>query len=486
MESANSSVVKPPQVSPPGDAGRASNTFERPERRGEIIARLAAEIRSLRGDERVLASVELPAALVDEVMRHGMPMLRNAAAVCWERPALGSSLLGFGAAATLAGERSSTIRDAAVCLRQAARTVRYQGGTSARPRFFGGSRFAPSGTVLDSAWDAFGGWKFILPEVIIAIESGLASGAITVALSASDTACDIGGRIHSALSAPFDPRRGIAREPFDAGLEGCPEAWEAAVRSALTEIGAGRYRKVVLARRVSERRTERSSAGELLTRLGERYPGCFVFKFAAPGCDWIGASPELLGSAQGGVVKAASLAGTRRRSDDAHLDERLAAGLLADPKERCEHAFVAAAMREALTPLCSELAAPGEPAVMSIANIHHLYTPFEGRLRDGVGILDVVGALHPTPAVGGSPRAEALDAIDRLEGIDRGWYAGPIGWTDLAGDGEFAVALRSGLVGDTAAVLFAGAGIVEGSVPSRELAETELKLRPLREALLGD
>jgi len=122
---------------------------------------------------------------------------------------------------------------------------------------------------------------------------------------------------------------------------------------------------------------------------------------------------------------------------------------------------------------------------MSIANIHHLHTPFEGQAHEGIGILDVVAALHPTPAVGGAPRAEALDAIDRLESMDRGWYAGPIGWTDLAGDGEFAVALRSGLVSDFEAVLFAGAGIVDGSVPEREFAETELKLRPLREALFG-
>ena len=209
MESANSSVVKPPQVSPPGDAGRASNTFERPERRGEIIARLAAEIRSLRGDERVLASVELPAALVDEVMRHGMPMLRNAAAVCG---ASGIGLIAVGLwGGSNAGRRTKLHnRRRRDCLRQAARTVRYQGGTSARPRFFGGSRFAPSGTVRDSAWDAFGGWRFILPEIIIAIESrGLASGTITVALSASDTACDIGGKsiarcplrsIHGAVS----------------------------------------------------------------------------------------------------------------------------------------------------------------------------------------------------------------------------------------------------------------------------------------------
>ncbi|HXU24886.1 MAG TPA: isochorismate synthase [Tepidiformaceae bacterium] len=486
MESASSSVAKHTQISTASGPGQARNPLDRPPRRGELIAGLADEIRSLGGSDPVLASVELPAVLVDEIIRRGLPRLRTAAAVGWERPASETSLFGFGAAATLAGGRSSTIMDAAICLREATQKVRYSGGAAARPRFFGGARFYPSGTVRDPAWDAFGGWRFILPEVIIAVEHGRASGAVTLALSPSDTACDIGGSLHRVLAAPFEQQLPAVRPSFRAVPEVDPEAWQAAVGTALAEIGAGRYRKVVLARRVSQQRTAAASAGELLTRLVGRYPACFVFKFAAPHGDWIGASPELLGSAHGGVVRAASLAGTRRRSDDPRIDERLSAGLLDDPKERCEHAFVAAAMREALVPLCTELAAPAEPAVMSIANIHHLHTPFEGQLRDGTGILDVVAALHPTPAVGGSPRTAALDAIDRLEGIDRGWYAGPIGWTDLAGDGEFAVGLRSGLVGDATALLFAGAGIVEGSLPGREFSETELKLQPLREALIGD
>ncbi|MGH2634487.1 MAG: isochorismate synthase, partial [Tepidiformaceae bacterium] len=349
-------------------------------------------------------------------------------------------------------------------------------------------RFAPGGSVRDSAWRAFGGWQFVLPEIFVAMEDGRASATLTLQLSATDSECEIGAKVHQALIAPFNVRPVGQPAAADARLGRAlsPDAWQAAVAAAIGEIRAGQYRKVVLARRAAERRDRcAASIGDVLTRLGTRYPACFVFKFATEGSDWIGASPELLGSVDGEVVRAASLAGTRRRSDDPRIDERLAAELLSDPKERSEHDFVAAAMREALTPLCCELRAPDGPRVMSIANIHHLSTPFEGQVREGIGILDVIAALHPTPAVGGSPRREAVEAIDRLEGMDRGWYAGPIGWADADGNGEFAVALRSGLVSSGEAMLFAGAGIVDGSEPHREFAETELKLQPLREALFG-
>jgi len=143
------------------------------------------------------------------------------------------------------------------------------------------------------------------------------------------------------------------------------------------------------------------------------------------------------------------------------------------------------ALREGLTPFCEELSIPEEPELMRMANIQHLRTPITGRLRCHPNVLSVVAALHPSPAVGGWPRAEALQAIERLEGIDRGWYAGPIGRIGLNGDGEFAVGLRSALIRGEVAQLYAGAGIVHGSDPGREYAETETKLRPLREAIDG-
>jgi isochorismate synthase len=202
-----------------------------------------------------------------------------------------------------------------------------------------------------------------------------------------------------------------------------------------------------------------------------------VFKFSVSGATWIGASPELLVSLENGVVRAAGLAG----SAPAGAGERL----LRDAKELAEHAFVVEALRESLEPLCDRLEAPGVPSVVNLANISHLFTPFLGRARAGVGVLDLAASVHPTPAVAGTPRDAALAAIDRLEGLDRGWYAGPIGWFDLARDGEFAVALRSGLVTDGRAALYAGAGIVAGSSPRDEADEIEVKLAAMRDAVGG-
>lgn len=433
-----------------------------------------------------LASVELPSSLVSELITPGLNRLRAVATASWEHAAGGIALFGLGTAQRLIGNRAASISEAAVVLDEATKQVAYSGSPESRPRWLGGARFAPGGSAWDADWDAFGGWQFVLPRLLIATRKRQASGNLTLELGASDSLLEIEAKVRDALAAPF------ATPPLHEGPEVrsreavSSEAWQIAVESALGEIQGGRYRKVVLARKVVAQHCGSVTPGEILARLAHRYPACFVFKFSAGGCDWLGASPELLGAVEGTVVQAASLAGTRRRSDDPRIDERLAFELRTNPKERSEHDFVATAMREALAPLCSELTAPAEPQVMSIPGIHHLHTPFQGELHNGLGILDVVAALHPTPAVGGWPRTAALDAIERLEQLDRGWYAGPVGWTDAEGNGQFAVALRSGLIDGGHAVLFAGAGIVAGSDPKRELAETELKLRPLREALVGN
>ena len=173
-----------------------------------------------------------------------------------------------------------------------------------------------------------------------------------------------------------------------------------------------------------------------------------------------------------------------RGADDVE-DRRLAHELLGSAKEQSEHELVVRATRQALAPLCEQLAVPETPQLMQMADIQHLHTPVEGVAAAGVDLFEVLLAMHPTPAVGGWPTEPALEAIGRLEGMDRGWYSGPIGWIDMNGEGAFAVALRSALLREGEALLYAGAGIVEGSDPRGELAETELKLHPLLEALRG-
>ena len=241
----------------------------------------------------------------------------------------------------------------------------------------------------------------------------------------------------------------------------------------------------MLALRVRCQSPTRHDVAATLTALADRYDGCFVFGYQLGDASWVGASPELLVSLEKGRVRALSLAGTSARGESIDEDDELGGALIASAKERSEHDLVVRATREALSSLCRDLSVPDSPRLLRMAGIQHLQTPIEGTAAPGVDLLDALLTMHPTPAVGGSPREPALEAIARLEGMDRGWYAGPIGWMDMNGEGAFAVALRSALLRDREALLYAGAGIVAGSDPDRELAEAELKLHPLLEALRG-
>lgn len=270
-----------------------------------------------------------------------------------------------------------------------------------------------------------------------------------------------------------------------------PEAYASAVREAVRRIVAGELRKVVLARTVVVAADRELDPKQLLWRLRAVDPECFTFAAPelvpgspAPVGVLVGATPELLVAKRGDELSATPLAGSAPRSGDPVEDAASAARLLASAKDREEHALVVEDVEAALAPLCEELHRPHEPEPLGTANVWHLATPFRGRLRPEVrSVLDLVAALHPTPAVGGSPRRAALAALPELEPIDRGWYAGPVGWVDADGDGEWAIALRCAeLTGRTARV-FAGAGIVADSDPAAELDETERKFRALLDAL---
>ncbi len=246
--------------------------------------------------------------------------------------------------------------------------------------------------------------------------------------------------------------------------------------------------KVVLAHAVEVRRTRPFDPAKLLERLGRAHPSCFLFSVRpAPGAPvFLGASPERLarvetrpGTDDGEPrrrVLSGALAGSAARGATPEEDRQLGRGLLESAKDREEHAIVGDMIASALAPLCTELEHGGEPVLEKLANVQHLYTPVTGRLADGVTLFDAVGALHPTPAVGGMPRAEALAAIRRLEARPRGLYAGVVGWADLDGNGDAAVAIRSALVDGARARVFAGGGIVPTSDPDVEVEETRLKL----------
>ena len=262
--------------------------------------------------------------------------------------------------------------------------------------------------------------------------------------------------------------------------------WERAVAAAVDRIKAGRLRKVVLARDLYASAPGPIDERLLLGRLADRYPDCYTFA-----CDGlVGATPELLIRRQGLQISSLVLAGTAPRGEDPARDAALGTALLASAKDTEEHGYAAAGVRESLAPLCDELTVARRPALLRLANLQHLATTISGRLAVGAdgtspSVLALADALHPTAAVCGTPAEAAMELIRELEGMDRGRYAGPVGWVDSVGNGEWGIALRCAELDGTRARLFAGGGIVADSDPAAELAETQAKLRPMQSALEG-
>jgi isochorismate synthase len=282
--------------------------------------------------------------------------------------------------------------------------------------------------------------------------------------------------IGRAPSEPFQPMQ--IREVPPA------QAFRDAVREATARIGRGEMRKVVLARTVEVEAGRAVDPRLLAHRLRAVDPDAYTFAAPTERGVIVGASPELLVSRHGSEVRSNPLAGSAPRSGDADEDRANAEVLVASAKDREEHAIVVDAVAETLRSFCGELTWDPEPVLRETPNVWHLSTRFRGLLRDpAVSVLDLVAEMHPTPAVAGQPTDIALDTIAELEPFDRDRYAGPVGWVDADGDGEWAIALRCAELRGDRAVLYAGAGIVAGSDPGRELDETERKFRAFLDAL---
>jgi len=238
-----------------------------------------------------------------------------------------------------------------------------------------------------------------------------------------------------------------------------------------------------LARSVIVRSDTAPDGLNVLSHLERSYRQCFGFGWRVNGATFVGASPELLVRSSGGVVTSNPLAGTAPRGEGEAEDRLLAEALMRSEKDRIEHRYVVDDVADRLAAYSDDLAVPAEPSLKRMASVQHLSTRITGTTRTGLHVLDLVDALHPTPAVGGTPRDPALAFIAKAEPFDRGWYTGGVGWIDGAGDGEFAIGLRCGLLEGTNAHVFAGAGIVADSDPDAELLETRLKFRPMLELL---
>ena len=359
----------------------------------------------------------------------------------------------------------------------------------AGPLWVGGAAFADDGGSAPH-WASLPPALLVLPELLLSrgrdgrwmTICALGGGDIDPAEVRRAAAARIATISESRLP-PLDPNPTAGVEVRGARP---PAAYEEAVAAAVARIRAGEASKLVLAREITVDAPAAHSVPALYGALRELFESCFVFCVGTPEADFVGASPELLARRSGGSAATVALAGSARRSADPAVDDHLGEQLLRSDKDRHEHAIVTRRIKRRLEPHSVWVEVAPEPVVIKVANIQHLATPIHAQLAESHSVLELAGLLHPTPAVGSEPAGEkGLRAIAELEQLDRGWYAGPVGWMDMAEDGEFCVALRSALIRDRRAHLFAGAGIVSDSDPGSELAETEIKLGALLPLLAG-
>ncbi|MEO6003083.1 MAG: isochorismate synthase [Opitutus sp.] len=287
-----------------------------------------------------------------------------------------------------------------------------------------------------------------------------------------------------AERSPVKTETAVRLEESGAGPGADQEAYIESVRAALACIERGEFNKIVLARTQTVRASHPFHPLRMLNGLRQRFPDCYAFSIAnGSGQSFIGATPERLARVSRGVLETEALAGSAPRGSTATEDAVHGGALLRSEKDRREQRLVLDSICRRLAPLGLTLEFSPEPTLRKLANVQHLQTPVRAALPDTVRLLDVIARLHPTPAVGGSPRNAAIAKLRELEQFPRGLYAGALGWLNARGGGEFFVGLRSALVEGVSAQLFAGAGIVAGSSPDKEFAETELKFRAIREAL---
>jgi len=335
-----------------------------------------------------------------------------------------------------------------------------------------GFSYQPDGPISEE-WSAFPAAIAAVPQITVIREGGR-SRLIAAAPPGVDPASVVAAAASLRVpAAPAPPRSSSAT------VSSVPpvEEWRDAVAEAAAAAAAGVVEKVVLARSVRISLGSPIAAFDVVALLRDRYPDCRVYGWQAGESTFVGASPELLVSRRGTRMGAVALAGSAGRSTSPEDDRRLADGLLRSDKDRGEQSIVVDEIARRLEPLTEMLDVPPEPVVVRHATVQHLSTPIVG--RTSATVLELAEALHPTPAVGGHPSPDAIAFQSKLEQIDRGWYAGGIGWADASGDGEFAVALRCALIRGERAVLYAGNGIVVGSDPDTEIEETRFKLRPL-------
>jgi isochorismate synthase len=455
--------------------------------------RRAASPGSLRAKTR-------PAPAVDPISLFAAAREEDLEAALWLQPSAGFALVGIGRAWSVEPAGADRFRRAAAAWRArlggAVIDVPAGSPRGVGPILLGGLGFTGDPPAVDDPWGPFGAASLVLPALTFARAHGATFVTTAEMIPEAGRPDDPDPRAAErrwealvARAAALSPGTGaVVARPADAPLAILGErpdrvAWERLVGLFAGAVGRGRLDKVVLARRVDLRSSIEIDLENALRRLAAGAPEGTIYAFVRGGRTFLGATPERLVRTAGRDFETVAIAGSAPRGATAAEDAALAAALVASEKEREEHGVVVEMLRGSLTPLSETLDVGATPGILPLRHVQHLVTLVRGRLRDEAGLLGLAERLHPTPAVGGEPRDLALEMIAEHEGIERGWYAGPIGWLGADGDGELMVALRCGLVSGRDATLFAGCGIVADSDPSREWEESLMKLRPVASAL---
>lgn len=354
------------------------------------------------------------------------------------------------------------------------------------PVAFGGFSFDPLKKRTE-LWSKYTNSLFHIPKFMLSVIAGEAYLTTNIvctpkdSISVYDELEQERQELFSIVKRDFSFKSFVLKEQ----IEIKPEKWKQAVTQVVEDIKRGGPKKIVLARELRLVFDMDIQAESVLQNLLSEQSDSYVFAFESDGDCFIGASPERLVKMENGQLYSTCLAGSIARGTSNTEDEELGRMLLHDEKNLGEHQYVVDMIKEAIDDTCSEVIIPSEPRLLKLRHIQHLYTPVKGKPKQGTSLLKIAERLHPTPALGGVPKDAALLKIREVENLDRGFYGGPIGWFDHQNNGEFAVAIRSGIIQENEASIFAGCGVVENSEAQSEYEETKIKFKPMLSALGG-
>ncbi|HEX7244642.1 MAG TPA: isochorismate synthase [Solirubrobacterales bacterium] len=439
--------------------------------------------RALAKGRRTVVSVTAEVEALDPCAAVFASRLASDRWFCWEQPDREFALAALGVAHEVTSRGPGRFRDLARDCLSGELVVDEPRGlpAGAGAVWVGGMAFDPNGGGTPP-WSSFSPASLALPELSVCRSGSATFLTLNATVRPGEDPEAIVARMEARLTGlRSEPLPMLDPYPGNVEISSVrpPEDFERMIGAATARIEAGEMSKVVLAREVLVSASSAHDPAAVFGALREQFTSCFCFCCGTPEAAFLGASPELLLRRSGASLSTVALAGSTRRSSDPAVDDHLGEQLLRSGKDRREHEIVAGCIVRALRPHAVWVETAPEPEIVTVANIQHLATPIVAQLAEPRSAVELAGLLHPTPAVGGEPRGAAARAIAELEEMERGWYAGPVGWMDATEDGEFCVALRSALLRDREARLYAGVGVVTGSDPAAELAETEIKLEAL-------